>query len=309
MKLTVAIPSYNKEKYISRCLDSIVANKADIEKIILIDNCSADKTFEIANGYEPTITCLQNSSNLGMSGNWNRCIDECETEWLMIFHADDIMLPGAIAHYTKIIESHPTISLIHANSFSMIENNIAEKTFNEKNQKEFWTAGADALKCHYGVCSAVMVKKEAYTKLGYFINKSLSSDAEMWSRVAGSYDVGFIKEPTVIYNVNEASIGLHSLTTRSVKDIKEDWDILNEQTASHYPTEEGRKHFMDEARKHAPGTYFNVVKANLRARNYIKALQATKIIVIDYSGLFPLLGIIFCILVKNLVNLSKKLLK
>lgn len=309
MNITVAIPSYNKEKYIRKCLDSIVKNKEDISKIIVVDNCSTDKTFEIAKSYVPDVTSIQNETNLGMSPNWNRCIDVCETEWLMIFHADDEMLPGAIKIYKDFIKKYPTVGLIHANSYSMIENSGQEKTLSKIEQKEYWTKGEDAMKCHYGVCSAVLVKKEVYDKVGYFIKQSLSSDAEMWSRIASKYDVGFINEPTVVYFVNAASTGPISLTKRSVKEIKADWDLLNEQMASHYESEVARKKFWEDIKKHAPGNYFNIVKANIRVGNYIKALQATKIIVIDYNGLFPLLTIVFSILKKHIKAVMSKIVR
>ena len=204
MKITVAIPSYNKEKYIKQCLKSILVEKAHIDKIILVDNCSTDKTFEIAKTFEPQITCYRNDTNLGMVGNWNKCIDLCTTEWLMIFHADDEMTPGAISKYKDFTKKWPTVALIHANSYSMNEEDSDSKTLSGTNQKDFWKAGLEAMSCHYGVCSAVMVKKEVYTKLGHFM-PSLSSDAEMWARIASKYDIGFLNSPTVTYRISQTS--------------------------------------------------------------------------------------------------------
>jgi GT2 family glycosyltransferase len=225
MNITVAIPSYNKEKYIKRCIESALQNKEHITKIILVDNNSTDKTLEIAKHYEPEIICYKNDSNLGMAKNWNRCIDLCETEWLLILHADDELLPNAIPKYEALIQKHPTLGLIHANSCSIVEGDLATKSFTTSTQKEFWSKGLEAMTCNYGVCSAVMVRKEVYDTLGYFI-ESLSSDAEMWSRIASKYDVGFITEPTVIYHVSKSSTGYESLIKRHVKDIKKDWDLL-----------------------------------------------------------------------------------
>ena len=73
--LTIAIPSYNKEKYIDRCLKSILHEKEHVTEIFVVDNCSSDDTYELAKKYKPDITCYQNEENIGMSGNWNRCID------------------------------------------------------------------------------------------------------------------------------------------------------------------------------------------------------------------------------------------
>lgn len=306
MSITVAIPSYNKEKYIERCLASIVHEKEFIERILLVDNDSTDKTLQLAKNFEPDVECIKNETNLGMSPNWNRCIDLCETEWLMIFHADDIMVPGAMHYYKEIIEKYPSAGMIFANTYSMIEDDESTKTKHTIVQKEFWKAGLDAMQAKSGACSAVMVKKEAYAKLGYFIKKSISSDVEMWHRIASMYDVAFISESTVVYRVNAASTGVDSLINREIRDIKADWDLLDSQMASHYPTEELKATFLKDAFKRAPGAYFAVAKANIRAKNYYKVWQAVMLIIFTYRGLFPLLGMILAIIKKNIIAFSRK---
>lgn len=293
MTLTVAVPSYNKEKYIERCLKSILAEKKYIDRIILVDNCSTDRTFEIAKKFAPNVECFRNDANIGMSPNWNRCIDLCTTDWLMIVHADDEILPGSISKYIDLIQKHPSIALVHADSYSIVDDNASTKSIYQKNKKEFWKAGIDAMSCEYGVCSAVMVKKEAYDALGHFIASSLASDAEMWARIAGKYDIGYINSPTVIFHVNSASTGYDSLVNRKIKDIKADWDLLTNQRAKSYPTKESQDAFLAEYARLAPYSYWAVVKANLRAHHFIKVFQTLWLIVFTYHGFFPLLKLIF----------------
>ena len=49
MKVSVVIPAYNEEKYIGRCLDSLVAQKTKYEfEVIVVDNNSTDNTRTIA---------------------------------------------------------------------------------------------------------------------------------------------------------------------------------------------------------------------------------------------------------------------
>lgn len=303
MKITVAVPSYNKEKYIRRCLESIVHEKEHLEKILLIDNCSSDDTYKIAEALIPSVTCVKNSSNLGMSGNWNRCIDLCDTDWLMIFHADDEMVPGSIKHYIDLIKKYPSIGLIYANSYSIVEDKESTRVKHTITQKEFWKAGLDAMSCKGGACSAIMVKKEVYNKLGYFIDKSLSSDVEMWHRIASKYDVAFLSEATVTFRANSTSTGVSSLVTRNIKDIKADWDNLEKLMASHYPDDSSRAAFIADQFKNAPGSYFTVAKANIRAKNIKSVLQALYLIIFTYRGFMPLLRMAAEIVKKRMVLL------
>ena len=289
MTITIAIPSYNKEAQIARCIESVLENASEIDNIILVDNCSTDKTFEIAKSYEPRITCIQNETNLGMSGNFNRCIELCESDWLMIFHADDVMLPSAIEKYRTLIKKHPEVGLIHADSHTITEGDETTRTHHPRNTDELYAAGAKALTCPYGVCSAVMVKKEAYDKLGGFIESSLSSDVEMWARVASNYPVGSINEPTVVYYTNVQSTGPQSLINRSVKEIKADWDNLTANMGLCYPEGPVREAYLKSIYQSGPGNYFAVVKANIKARNWRNVLAGLKLIIIDYRGLWPLI--------------------
>ena len=293
MKITVAVPSYNKEKYIERCLASIVHEKEYIDTILLVDNNSTDRTFDLSRQFEPAVTCIKNDTNLGMSGNWNKCIDLCTTEWLMIVHADDEMVPGAMAHYKKIIEKYPTAGIIYGNAYSMVEDDESTKTMSPSSQKEFWKAGKEAMACKPSVCSAVMVRKDAYTQLGYFIDKSLSSDVEMWHRIASKYDTVFLNVPTVIYRVSASSTGYDSLINRNIKDIKKDWD-------------KEREEFLADCYRRAPGSYFAVAKANIRARNYMKVLETLWLIIFTYNGFFPLISMITAIIKKRLVLIFKQ---
>ncbi|MEI7498644.1 MAG: glycosyltransferase [Candidatus Falkowbacteria bacterium] len=309
MKLTVAIPSYNKEKYIERCLDSVLKEKKFIDEIILIDNCSTDKSYEIAKKYEPQIVCYQNETNLGMSGNWNKCIDRCRTEWLMIFHADDEMLPGAIAKYREFISAYPEANLVHADSYSIINGDVSTKSIHHVKKKSLWKAGLDAMSCPYGACSTVMVKKDVYKKLGYFIDSSLSSDAEMWFRIASKYDIGYLGEPTIIYHINPSSTGIDSLINRSIKEIRADWDLLNKRRAEAYPTTESRDKFIQETFNQAPHAYWSVVKANIRARNYWKAFQTVAMIIFHFHGAVSLVKLSYEAItkvIKNKLRLDKK---
>ncbi len=292
MSLTIAIPSYNKEKYIERCINSILAEKESVDRVILIDNCSTDNTFKIAQKYIPQIECFQNEKNVGMSGNFNKCIELCKTEWLMIVHADDEIVHGSITKYLDLIEKYPSVFLVHADSYSIIDGNQDTKSLSQQTKKEFWRAGLDAISCPYGVCSAVMVRKAAYDALGVFIPSSLSSDVEMWGRIASHYDIGYINAPTVIYHVSSSSTGPQSLINRSVKEIKEDWDNLNEKIASNYPTNESRVAFLKKTHELGPYTYWNVLKANIRAGNVTNIIQSLYIILFMYNGAIPLTGLI-----------------
>ena len=71
--LTIAVPSYNSESYLSTCLDSLVKGGERVE-ILVIDDGSTDRTGEIADAYEakyPTIVRAVHQSNGGHGAGIN----------------------------------------------------------------------------------------------------------------------------------------------------------------------------------------------------------------------------------------------
>lgn len=286
--LTVAIPSYNKAPYIRRCLDSVLKNASDIDQIILIDNCSSDETFTIAQEYEPHVTCVRNEENVGMTGNFNRCIELCETDWLMIFHADDEMCVDAIKHYRAVIDEPSNVGIIHADCYFTQEGVSNANTPVARGTYGLFKAGKEAMSCPYGACSSVMVRNEAYTQLGTFI-ESMSTDVEMWARIASRYDVYSLDVPTVFYHVSSASTGPQSLVNRSVAEIKADWDNLNNHILSSFHSDTEREAYRAHLYTTGPDNYWPVITANIRARNWRNVLAAGSVIIIEYRGTLPLI--------------------
>lgn len=98
--LTIAIPTFNRPSHIVGALASIEKQNrfsADIQ--VLIVNNSQDEEIKrkyrnvLARYSELHIRYVENPSNIGMFGNWNRCISLCETPYITILNDDDRLRP------------------------------------------------------------------------------------------------------------------------------------------------------------------------------------------------------------------------
>lgn len=92
--ISVIIPTFNQEKYISKTLDSILAQKCDHPiKIYINDDCSSDRTREIITNYQhkfPTkIDSKLNKKNLGMPENFYDAIERCNGKYIFFCGGDD----------------------------------------------------------------------------------------------------------------------------------------------------------------------------------------------------------------------------
>ena len=94
-KIITAIPVFNGEAFIGQTLESIARQTLRPDRVIVLDNCSTDRTPEMVRNFKD-INCefIRNPANLGLFGNLNRCLDcAAEAEFLHILHADDAVAP------------------------------------------------------------------------------------------------------------------------------------------------------------------------------------------------------------------------
>lgn len=107
--VSVVIPTYFSEKYIEKCIDSILNQTYQNFEIVICDDASEDGTREILKKYEsdPRITVLYNEKNLHQGATRNRCFEKCSGEYIMLQDADDVSEPNRMERLLKAFEEYP----------------------------------------------------------------------------------------------------------------------------------------------------------------------------------------------------------
>lgn len=104
--LSVIIPVYNVEKYIGRCLDSIISQTFTNWECIIIDDGSLDKSGLICDKYAKQDTRIQviHKKNHGVGSARNDGILKAKGRYLTFIDSDDIINPETFENYIKYIE-------------------------------------------------------------------------------------------------------------------------------------------------------------------------------------------------------------
>ena len=92
MKISVIVPAYNSEKYIEKCIDSLLNQTLKDIEIIVINDCSTDNTKKILEGYKKNnnnIKIIHNKSNKGIGYNRNIGIKKAQGEYISFIDSDD----------------------------------------------------------------------------------------------------------------------------------------------------------------------------------------------------------------------------
>lgn len=102
--ISVVIPVFNGEATIARALDSALAQKTELE-VIVVNDCSTDGTAEILKKYaaDGRVRLLDNPSNLGVAESRNRGVDAALGEYVAFLDADDWWEEGKLAEQEELL--------------------------------------------------------------------------------------------------------------------------------------------------------------------------------------------------------------
>ena len=115
--VSVLTPVYNGEKYLTECIESILAQTYHNWEHIIVNNCSTDRTLEIAQGYakkDARIRIHHNHEFVGMIQNHNIAFRQIASasQYCKMVHADDWLFPECIMQMVKVAEAHPSVGIV-----------------------------------------------------------------------------------------------------------------------------------------------------------------------------------------------------
>lgn len=138
--VSILIPVYNRERYIEDCIKSALNQTfADFE-IVVVDNCSTDRTWDICcecAAHDARVKVYRNASNIGPVRNWVSCLSKSRGEYIKILWSDDLIHPdflsktiphledesiGFVYSSAQVFESDPENVLIH--SFAAFDSGV-----------------------------------------------------------------------------------------------------------------------------------------------------------------------------------------
>ena len=92
IKVSIIVPVYNTSKYLEKCLDSLVNQTLNDIEIIIINDCSTDKSLDIIEKYrkkQKNIKLINNKVNKGIGYNRNLGIKESKGDYILFVDSDD----------------------------------------------------------------------------------------------------------------------------------------------------------------------------------------------------------------------------
>lgn len=211
--VSVVIPSYNHEKFIQECIQSVLNQTYQDFEIIITDDGSSDRTVDLIEGFSDTrIKLFKFPVNMGASIAANHCILNSSGKYIAMLNSDDIWYPRKLEIQVDYLETHPDISIVFTRA-EWIDDagrplrqwggrknifNVGNRTRFEWLRHFFYTGNS---LCH--PCS--LIRREHYFDVG-LLDPSFASlpDFDLWVRFCLKYDIHVLDQPLVYFRkINE----------------------------------------------------------------------------------------------------------
>ena len=102
-KISVIVPIYNVEKYLKKCVDSLLSQTLKEIEIILVDDGSTDESLKICNAYSETDNRIQvfSNRNVGQGLERNFGVKKATGEYISFLDSDDQYKKDMLRSFTK----------------------------------------------------------------------------------------------------------------------------------------------------------------------------------------------------------------
>lgn len=223
--VSVIIPTYNCDKYISEALDSVLQQTYSDYEIIVIDDGSTDTTKEIINTKYQQAVRYYYVKNSGVSAARNFGISMAQGELIAFLDADDIWMPEKLEKQTALFNESTNLGMTFTENYFFNEQGITTYKANKRERLMHGDIVRNIFLKSYVVTSTVMVRKNVFDTVGPFEEGlTVAEDDNMWMRIGMRYGVELLDEPILMYRITEGSL---SRTSQNIFDgVKKNIEII-----------------------------------------------------------------------------------
>ncbi len=203
-RISVVIPTYNREELITEAIDSVLAQTYRDFEIIVVDDGSRDRTSDRVAQYGDRIT-YHVQENCGVAAARNAGIRLSQGEFVCFLDSDDLWKPQKLATQIRFADAHPEYALLSTE----LQGFDADGKVGGRRKAEMYTIRnglviEDLLFGNWIQTSTVMLRRDCLDEAGWFDEDvgQFGEDWLLWMRVVSRFPIYFLPEPLVSYRIH-----------------------------------------------------------------------------------------------------------
>lgn len=282
--LSIFIPTWNRKFETIRAIGSVGVIPPNVEIIVVEDGSDESNYLYLLEATKdmPTVHIYRNEQNLGMVGNWNKCLSYATGQWVGMLCDDDEYRPGAIERALSLLTATNFPALVLQDSSIEGESILCPK-------------GPESVNgLRLPIASGNFWHRDVIKKVGVFDGRfQYSADGEYWYRIVAEFPVIKVKEPFATYHQHHSN---YMWATWRKADFIAQTKMLSTAVASYIYAGSPRRESEIECYVDAAvwGTYLSIIemtvmskenfdifrmylpKASASATTYSRKLELTK---------------------------------
>jgi glycosyltransferase involved in cell wall biosynthesis len=193
-KTSIIIPTYNHARFVTRAVESALAQTDPDREVIVVDDGSADNTRAVLEPYKGCIHYLY-QENRGLSAARNRGIAAAQGDYFVFLDADDLIPANKLARQMPLLAAGSDFGLVYSGFQSLSEDGA--RILGDVRPKRQGHLLKDLLLRRLAIPTATaVVRRECLERVGVFDESLLAAeDTDMWIRIArAGYAFGYVDE-------------------------------------------------------------------------------------------------------------------
>jgi glycosyltransferase involved in cell wall biosynthesis len=235
MEVSVLIPVYNTEKFLPKCLDSVLSQTYSDLQIVLIDDGSKDASWEICQEYASRDARIEawHQENKGVAATRNSLLDKVNGDYVLFVDSDDWIEPDMVEFLiNKAKENEAEVTVCGM----VINNSTVRKEYTESilNQEECVRAFLFHSELRGSLCNK-LVATNLLHNVRFHPGLSYGEDALFcWHFFQNAQKIVMTDRQLYHYRMNETSISHQSFGEKKLTGHLT-WSIITEETSKWWP--------------------------------------------------------------------------
>lgn len=213
--VSLLLVAYKQEQFVREAVRSAFEQSYSPLEIILSDDCSPDRTFEImkeeAENYRGphSIILNRNEKNLGLTGNVNVAWELCRGDFVVGQGGDDISFPHRVETLFKVWREPTPVDCVFSDAVAIDKyGNQTSKSIHGKNRYYVSDCVASALEqetCYVSGCTAGY-SRSIMAQYGPLDSKIVAEDLVLPFRALVNRGIRYCEEPLVKYRIHDNNV-------------------------------------------------------------------------------------------------------